>query len=279
MATQTKPAPATKTVEKPREPTQQEKDAALLEDILNRKAVFTPFQEDNPITLTAKMVIRYFAKPTKKGFTCTEAQAERFVMLCKSRGLNPYVGDAFIVGFDAEDGPEFNLITAHQALLKRAEAHPQHDGMTSGVIVVRDKEVIEYDGKLVEPGDQLIGAWSKVKRKDRDEAKYSRISLGAFNKGFGRWRIDAPGMIVKCAQADALRESYPNALRGLFTQEEFQLREFQEQDREPVQMPRAVGEEAAQKTEPEIDPETGMPFPEPGDMSEWQKSPEGAAAK
>lgn len=224
------------------QPTQADKDKALLDEILSRKAVFTPFHESAPITLTVGMVLRHFAKPTKRGFMPTEAQAEKFVMLCKTRGLNPYVGDAFIVGYDTEDGPEFNLITAHQALLKRAEAHAQFAGMHSGVIVRRPVEgggeTIEYEGKYVEPGDTLVGAWAKVKRRDRDEPKFSRVALTAFNKGFGRWKNDTAGMIVKCAQADALRESFPNELGGLHVEEEFGSNE----SREPVRMPRSVEE-------------------------------------
>jgi phage recombination protein Bet len=303
-ATQTRPAAAAPAKPKaPAEPTQAEKDAALLEEILNRKAVFTPFQEEKPITLTAKMVMRYFAKPTKKGFTCTEAQAEKFVMLCKTRGLNPFVGDAFIVGYDTDDGPEFNLITAHQALIKRAEAHPQFAGMSSGVIVRRAVsdgvgETIEYDGKYVEPGDTLVGGWSKVKRKDRDEPKYARIALTAFAKGFGRWKFDGAGMIVKCAQADALREMFPNQLGGLHVEEEF----IGSEAREPVQMPRAVGEVApdAPKKEAATGNATVWPgdkprpqTPEPAfqgdgvdstgneltDPAEWAKQPEGNPAK
>lgn len=252
-ATQNRPATQAQAKPKPpAEPTQADKDKSLLDEILNRKATFTPFHEDKPITLTVGMVLRHFAKPTKRGMMPTEAQAEKFVMLCKTRGLNPYVGDAFIVGYDTDDGPEFNLITAHQALLKRAEAHQQFAGMASGVIVRRevpavfvdgekiaDKtgETIEYDGKYVEPGDTLVGAWSKVKRKDRDEPKYSRVALTAFNKGFGRWKSDAAGMIVKCAQADALRETFPNELGGMFAEEEFSPAATV---REPVAMPRAV---------------------------------------
>ena len=282
MATQTQRPPAaaqTKTKDAPKEPTQEEKDKKLLDEIMNRKAVFTPFHEDKPITLTVGMVMRHFARPTKRGMMPTEAQAEKFVMLCKTRGLNPYVGDAFIVGYDTDDGPEFNLITAHQALIKRAEAHPQFAGMASGVIVRREVEkgvgeTIEYDGKYVEPGDTLVGAWSRVSRKDRSEPKYSRIALTAFNKGFGRWKHDAAGMIVKCAQADALREVFPNELGGLHVEEEFGIADA----REPVKMPRAVDEPKAtnghapeKQAEPaaEQSDEAGPIPPPSGDMTEW----------
>lgn len=260
------------------EPTQADKDAKLLDEILNRKAVFTPFHESKPITLTVGMVLRHFARPTKRGFMPSEAQAEKFVMLCKTRGLNPYVGDAFIVGYDADDGPEFNLITAHQALLKRAEAHSQFAGMSSGVIVRRPVDgggetTVEYEGKFVEPGDTLVGAWAKVKRRDRDEPKYSRIALTAFSKGFGRWKHDAAGMLVKCAQADALRETFPNELGGMRVDEEFGMSEA----REPVRMPQPIEAKPVEQVaapEPEVEQfdEAGPIPPVGGSMADWNQT-------
>src|SRR4029077_19899778 len=110
------------------------------------------------IRLSARMVMRYLCKPTKSGQMCTQEQAVRFIMLCKARGLNPWEGDAYIVGYDSQDGPEFNLITAHQAFLKRAEVHPEYDGMESGVVVrVPNGPLEERQGDLVDEGQQLVG--------------------------------------------------------------------------------------------------------------------------
>merc|ERR1711991_914366 len=58
-----------------------------------------------------------------------------FLMLCRARKLNPFEGDAYLVGYDSKDGAKFSLITSHQALLKRAELCQQFDGMESGLIL------------------------------------------------------------------------------------------------------------------------------------------------
>src|SRR5436189_2756431 len=96
---------------------------------------FLPLGCTDKIKLAVRIVQNLIAVPTRSGKTCSERDALRFIMLCSARKLNPFEGDAFLIGYDGQNGPEFSLITAHQALLKRAEVHPEFDGMQSGVIV------------------------------------------------------------------------------------------------------------------------------------------------
>jgi phage recombination protein Bet len=211
-------------------PTQQQRDASLLNEMLDKSVEYVPFMGKDPIKLSARLVLNYLCTPTKSGKVCDERQAVRFVMLCKARGLNPWEGDAFLIGYDSQSGPQFSLITAHQAFLKRAEVHPEYDGMESGVIVRRQRvhadtgEVgfvtEELPGDFFEDGDQLCGAWARVHFKGRSHAMYKRVRLETFNKSFGRWKDDPAGMIVKVAEADALRSSFPNSLGGMYLEGE-----------------------------------------------------------
>lgn len=210
--------------------------------IIDRKFEFTPFLAKEAITLTPRTVIGWIAKPTKSGKRCTPEQALRFVMLCKARGLNPWEGDAYLVGYDTQDGPEFNLITAHQAFLKRAEVHPEYDGMESGVILRRGPEIVEDQGDFFLPDDILVGGWAKVFFKNRSKPVYRRLKLATFDKGFSRWKADPAGMIVKCAEADALRSAFPNSLGGMYLEAELGDPNSAPmiQQREPVRMPTAI---------------------------------------
>ncbi len=188
-----------------------------------REVTYTPFQSTEKITLTAGMVIKFLCRPTKRGAVCSPEHAVRFMMLCKARSLNPWEGDAFLVGYDGQDGPEFNLITAHQAFLKRAEAHESFEGMESGVMLIDSNDVItEVQGDFIPPGFQLVGGWSKVYRKDRKIPCYRRLNLNVFNKGYSQWKSNPQGMIVKVAEADALRSSFPNSLAGMFLEGEME---------------------------------------------------------
>lgn len=218
-------------------------DTPIIDKMLDHAVTYKPFMSDDDVSLTPRNVMRYFARPTRSGKTCTVEQAVRFIGLCKARALNPWEGDAFIVGFDSQDGPEFNLVTAHQAFLKRAEVHPEYDGMESGVTVVAPGGAVEdLQGDLVPDGYQIVGGWAKVHFKNRNVPMYKRLKLSTFNKNISRWKIDPAGMIVKCAEADALRSSFPTRLGGMYLREEFDAVEAQAKQRPEIAMPTATDE-------------------------------------
>lgn len=193
------------------------------------KAVeFIPFGAKDKISLTMGMVQKYIATPSKSGKIPTKRDCIHFLMLCKARGLNPWEGDCFMVGYDNRTTKEttFSLITAQQAFLKRAELHPEHDGMESGVIVqYEDGGVGEVPGDLVLPGWTLVGGWAKVHSKDKTHPVYRRLDVSRYKpKYYNKFWDDKDGnpamMIVKCAEADALRSAYPTKLGGLYLREE-----------------------------------------------------------
>jgi phage recombination protein Bet len=183
---------------------------------------YLPVGAEQEIKLSAKMVQTYLCKPTNKGHVCSERDAQKFVMLCLAKGLNPWENDAWLVGYDSNDGPEFSLITAHQALLKRAEMNPNYDGMESGVIVKSEAGLVEragdfYDG---EADERVVGGWAKVYRKDQAKPTYERLRLASMKKNSPFWRDNPEGQIVKCAEAAALRRAFPTKCGGLFLQSE-----------------------------------------------------------
>lgn len=187
---------------------------------------FVPFGAVDTIKLSVKMIQDFIAKPTKQGKKCTEEQALRFLMLCQAQRLNPWQGDCFCIGYDSANGPEFSNVTAHQAFLKRAEASKEFDGMTSGIIVrnKETREIKEVEGDFyVEEEVEVLGGWAKVIRKDRSIPFYRPIRLNRFYKDQSQWKVDAAGMICKCAEADALRSAFPTVCGGLFLEHELNM--------------------------------------------------------
>ncbi len=188
-----------------------------------RLCTYVPFGEKSEIKLSLGMIKKFICKPTKQGKIASDQDIMRFMMLCKARELNPWVGDAYLVGYDAQGGPEFSLITSIQALLKRSETNPNFDGMISGVIVKVDDQgsPIEYlEGDFVPSGYKLLGGWCKVFRTDRSRPFYDALNFHVYDKGRSQWSKDPAGMIVKCAEASALRKAFPTQLGGLITQDE-----------------------------------------------------------
>ena len=207
---------------------------------------FTPFGAADRVKLNITIVQTVCAVPTKTGQLPTRQDALRFMLLCRAQRLNPFAGDAFMIGYDTNKGPKFNLITAHQAFLKRAEVHPEFDGMGSGVIVHPGWDCIacnstglvsdngkpticplclgrgkrdEVEGDVVPQDQELVGAWAHVKLKHRAIPTHRRLDLKASRPDFGGpiWDKNPAGMLVKCAEADALRSTFPTLLGGLYT--------------------------------------------------------------
>jgi phage recombination protein Bet len=182
--------------------------------------VYVPFGGTEEIKLSISIVKNLIAVKTKSGKTCSDNDAMKFLMLCKSRLLDPYAGDAYLIGYDGKDGPSFSLITAHQAFLKRAEMNKEYDGMESGIIVLEDGKLKDLPGDFYSTEQQPVGGWATVYFKNRSHPMHKRVRLSRFQKAFGIWLEDGPGMICKCAEADALRSSFPTMLGGLYIKEE-----------------------------------------------------------
>lgn len=186
-----------------------------------REMEYVPFAAESPIKLSINIVREFIAVRTKSGATPDDTQIIKFMMLCKARRLNPFEGDAYLVGYDTKDGPQYSLITAHQAFLKRAEVNPEYDGMESGVMVMtQDGAIIDREGDFFLDDERLVGAWARVYFKKRSHPMVKRLSLKAFQKPYGVWRDNPAGMIVKCAEADALRSSFPTMLGSLYLEDE-----------------------------------------------------------
>lgn len=183
---------------------------------------FTPHGEDTNIELSIALVKRYLTTPTSKGAKPTDEDVVKFMMHCHAMKLNPWIKDCYLAGYDTSSGPKFDILTAHQVLLKRAESCPEYEGMESGVVIQNATEIVERAGDIVPKGYALIGGWAKVYRSDRKIPMYKSIPLDAFDKDNAFWKGGKKGMqIAKCAEADALRSAIPS-LSGLRSEVERQ---------------------------------------------------------
>jgi phage recombination protein Bet len=197
------------------------------ESLIKRDPVaveFIPYGSQDKIKMTVAIVQNLIAVKTKTGKTCSDKDAIRFLAMCQAKRMNPFEGDCFLIGYDGRDGvPNFALVTAHQTYLKRAELHPEFDGMKSGVIVRDDGKLMDLEGDFYDDGQELVGGWATVFFKNRKQPMHKRLKLSRFQKPFGVWQDNPGGMICKCAEADALRSAFPTMLGGLYLREEVEL--------------------------------------------------------
>lgn len=259
-----------------------------------KEMTYQPYGAADNVRLSIDIVKNLIAVPTRSGKTCSDNDAIKFMMMCQSRRLDPFSGDAFLIGYDGQNGPEFSLITAHQAFLKRAELHPEYDGMKSGIIIAQDNgQVEEREGDFHFENEAVAGGWATVFCKNRKYPTTRRVRMARFNKGFAQWKADAAGMICKCAEADALRSTFPTMLGGLYMREEVDAAAFgimvqpvERQKKPNLELPPAAttGPEPAQQQEqPPPEPAQEQPTPrrrspKPAATQE-QAVAEGVAAK
>lgn len=186
---------------------------------------FIPYGAQDKIKLSIEIIKNHVAKLTKSGKTCSNRDAITFLMMCSGKRLNPFEGDCFLVGYDKKDGgAEFAQITAETAFLKRAELHPQYDGIESGLILQNeDGSVQEVEGEFYLKGQECLGGWARVHLKTRKIPTYDRLMIQKYWKPGPFWETNPEHQIAKCARVAVLRRSFATLLGGLYLAEEMSL--------------------------------------------------------
>lgn len=158
-----------------------------------------------------------------RAFLCPAAndqECKLFLELCRCNGLNPFLREAYLIKYDKNSAAA--MVVGKDAFMKRAEAHPQFDGFEAGIVVLDGGAgTIEYrEGSACYDGEELLGGWARVYRKDRSRPCFEEVSLHEYNKNQSKWK-DAPcTMIRKVALVHALREAFPSTFAGLYAPEE-----------------------------------------------------------
>lgn len=202
---------------------------------------------------------------TKGNGQVSDQDLVQFISICKYNQLNPFLNEAFLVKYGNTPA---SMIVSKEALMKRAEAHPEYAGIKGGIIVQTEKgEIVERTGTFHLKNEILVGGWAKVYRKDRDFPTEATVAFYEYDKGQSTWK-DKPGtMISKVAKVQALREAFPAQLGAMYTAEEQSVpvedadyidvtekvdQEIKENaNREPVSFDNAIRNAEQEQTEPE----------------------------
>lgn len=140
-----------------------------------------------------------------------DAEYRLFAEQCRTTGLSAVKKEIWAI----KAGGRLQIMTGIQGYHQIANSHFQYDGIESG-LVGKGGEYLP----LTYPGEDYIGAWAKVYRKDRRLPHEGVTFLKEYDKGVGNWKSMKRVMINKCAESVALRKAFPQELNGLYTQEE-----------------------------------------------------------
>lgn len=189
----------------------------------NNALSLAEYKLDGGQVLTADTVRKYLTSGNGK---VSDQEVLMFIELCKAQNLNPFVRDAYLVKMG--DSYPAQIIVGKDVFIKRASEHPNFNGMRAGIVVLdKNEQIQEREGALKLPGEELVGGWCEVYLKDKDYPTKSLVSFEEYAqkvKSTGKlnsmWESKGATMIRKVAQSQALREAFPNELRGLYQQEE-----------------------------------------------------------
>ncbi|WPX08129.1 phage recombination protein Bet [Anaerocellum danielii] len=197
--------------------------------------------ETGKVVLSPEIIKKYLVSgdPTK----VTDAEVFMFLKLCQHQRLNPFLREAYLIKYH-QDEPA-TVVVSKDVFVKRASKNPLCSGWEAGIIIRKENGELEYrKGSLVLNGEELVGGWARVYRKDWQVPIEIAVSLSEYlrRKKDGQpmrsWREMPATMIRKVALEQALREAFATDFEGLYGAEEMSV-EPQELSKEPVVLPQS----------------------------------------
>ena len=211
---------------------------------LDKPAVYEAGGEQ--VKLSANMVRNYLVNGDGK---VTDQEVVMFINLCKFQHLNPFLREAYLIKYGSSPA---TMVTGKDVFTKRAKRNPKFAGMSAGIFVSRGSELIEREGAMALPGEQIVGGWARVYMKDYEQPIYAAAGFeeyagrkkdGSLN---AQWSSKPATMIRKVALVQALREAFPEDFEGLYSPEEIrEANEVINYSNTPIEVPKAPTEEEA----------------------------------
>jgi phage recombination protein Bet len=174
------------------------------------------------VTLSPQIVRQYLVNGQGN---VTDQEVMMFLQLCKYQGLNPFLREAYLIKYG--DRNPASIVVGKEVYMKRAERHPEYQGLEAGVIVMTaDGEIKERPGTFSLKTEQIVGGWAKVYRQGHSVPAYNTVEFDEYaaRKADGQlnnqWSTKPGTMIRKCAVVATLREAFPAEFGGMYSQEE-----------------------------------------------------------
>lgn len=146
-----------------------------------------------------------------------------FLYLAHKTGLDPFANEIWFIQVNGKN----RILTGRDGYLKIANNHPAFRGIESDAVYSNDaftrrmsnngESIINHEYSLNDRGE-LVGAYAKVYRSDRDFPTFFLAPMRDYNKKSGAWLQYPHAMIIKVAEAMSLKRAF--AISGLCTQEE-----------------------------------------------------------
>lgn len=165
--------------------------------------------------------------------TLTNLEFENFVELGKSLGLNPFNREIWAVKYQEK----CSIFVGRDGYRKVAQQTKEYDGMISDAIYSNDSfEVVDSKPKhsyQLKDRGFLVGAYCIVFRKNIQAPYFKFVELKEYLGVSPLWKSKPATMIIKVAEAQALRSSFQSVFKGTYDESEIESFE-QEELKEPI---------------------------------------------
>ena len=189
----------------------------------NNELVVTYMTDGEELKLTPAIVKRFLLNGS---VDISDQEFMMFAARCKARGLNPFIGDVYLIKYGKESA---KIVVSKEAVEKRAVRNHNYDGSESGIIVLDvNGNIQERAGMFYLPTEKIVGAWARVYRKDWRHPSYVSVSGEECiqRKSDGKpnifWETKLATMLEKTAYVRALRKAFPEELEKLYIHEELE---------------------------------------------------------
>lgn len=170
---------------------------------MNNELMEYTSQAGDKIQLTPETVKQYLVSGDAN--KVSDQEIKMFLELCKYQKLNPFLKEVYLIKYGNSPA---TIVTGKEAFLKRATKNPIYRGHKTG---------ISDDGQT---------AWAEVYKESFEFPIRVEVDFEEYvgKKGSGevnaQWKSKPKTMLKKVALVQALRESFPDALGGMYTEEE-----------------------------------------------------------
>jgi phage recombination protein Bet len=187
-------------------------------------------RDGQDVTLTPDFIKRYLVSGKPQYVTMQELYY--YMVLCRSRGMNPGIKDCYLVKYNENDPAA--IITSIDYYRKRAKARDDCQGWKSGVIVQTKDGQIKYSNGIVIEGEKLLGGWFEALPRGWAEPFKKEVNLKGYIKRTRDGNItrfwseeNQPSQIAKVAEAQGLRAIWGDEFQGLYVDAEMQSEQAQ----------------------------------------------------
>jgi len=178
--------------------------------------------DGSEIRLTPDMVRKYLVQG--HGEMVTIQEMVYFLNVCRSRKLNPFIKDCYLIKYSQNDPAA--VVTSIDYFRKRARAQKDCKGWKSGIIVKDSKGVKDTNG-LLQDGEILLGGWFEAKPEGWTDPLRLEVNLRGYIKKTKEGNVtrfwspeNQPSQIQKVAESQGLRKLWPDEFQGIYAEEE-----------------------------------------------------------